>query len=258
MTGSRVLVVEGPADKAFYRQWFLKRGRSSANDVIVEAIDAITVDLQLLDVMDLTHGARSYVFCFASEAASSGARIIGLADRDCGHRVGELTHLSQVLWFTEYPALESYAFDAQTFDTLNALFLGQRLPSGVELVAAMSPILRELYTVRLHNENLAAPIISNGFDATRSLTSFDVTRTIGVHLRAESSEYVRPSGNDPKAWAYGHDIAKLLYVLYANEIKTQSKISDVEVLEAALRTSLLVCGNFDDTVLGRTLDEWAA
>ncbi|MEV8171169.1 hypothetical protein [Microbacterium sp. NPDC077486] len=254
-TSTAFLIVEGRSDKSFYREW-LSRARNGQDlaPVIIEAVDAIEVNDEWVDSENLPHGARSWVIAAAHEGASSPANLRCIADLDCGHRTEsyEMDHL----WWTDYPALESYIFNEAGLDTVNRVVLGDRLPDGHRLIASLSPILRELYTVRKFNESLPTPNLSKGFAKGNDPKSFDVKRTVPPDIASESDEYLRPNFADPRAHAYGHDIAEILMYLFAAEIKNHAKIAHKDALENNFRLCLLLSHNFDGSPLAGRLLAW--
>lgn len=255
LTSSSYLIVEGATDKAFYREWLTQTGNSrKVKELVIEAVDAIHVDQSRVDELDLPRGARSSVIAVALEASARPVDMRCIADRDCGHRVDDFT--LDTLWWTDFPALESYLFDGEGLDTVNRMVLGERLPSGNELVANLGPILRELYTVRQYNENLPTPNLSKGFDKSKDPSSFDVRKTVAPDVASIAPTYVRPTDADPRSYAYGHDVADLLLFVYANEIKNQARVPHRDALEAHFRLCLLLCRGFDSSGLATQLSSW--
>lgn len=255
LTGASYLVVEGPTDKAFYREWV---GRAGAGQVsrrlVVEAVDAIDLGETSAIELELPTGARSSVILVAVEASKKTVNIRCIADRDCGHRVNDFQ--IEELWWTDYPALESYLFDGPTLDTINRMVLGDRLPDGTQLVAALSPVLLELYTVRLYNESLRAPDVSKGYGKSKNPADFDVKRAVAPEVAVVAHTYLRPTGEDPRSYAYGHDIADVLLHQYANEIRNQAKIPHREALETHFRWCLLTSQAFGSSALARKICSW--
>lgn len=255
LTATSYLIVEGRTDRSFYKEWLRQAGKGQElRPLVVEAVDAIdlgeTSDVEL----QLPKGARSSVILIALAASKKPVDIRCIADRDCGHHVDKVQ--VEELWWTDFPALESYLFESDTLDTVNRMAFGERLPDGAKLVATLAPVLRELYTVRLHNESLRAPDISKGYGKSKNPVDFDVRKAVAPEVAAVAHTYTRPSEGDPRSYAYGHDIADLLLHQFGNEIKNQAKIPHREALEAHFRWCLLVSKTFDSSVLAAKLSSW--
>ena len=258
LTKQKFLVVEGPTDRNFYSRWLTGNvGQGlSGQEVIVVAVETIDLPAEDLLQIGLNDGNRSRVLLFASLAADSAADIRFIADRDCGHNVSDFK-MHGLLW-TDYPALESYAFTGQILGILNAHFLGERLPSGDVLVRDLSKVLLELFTVRMHNEHLPTPNLAKGFPKnSKKPSDFDVSKTVDSSIGAASVTYVRPQFVDPREIVYGHDLAEILMHLYGNAIKTQAGYSRSEALENAMRAVLLIEKSIGSEPLFVELGSWA-
>ncbi|WP_146244690.1 hypothetical protein [Curtobacterium sp. MCPF17_018] len=228
--------------------------------VSVESVDAIDVESSEVQALGLPSGARSTVMYVASAAHAQNTNIRCVADRDAGHHV-ERFAIPTLLW-TDYPALESYLFFDGGLDLLNQNALGERLPAGSDLVQLMAPVLKQLFLVRVSNEALPSPNIAKAVDSVKAKklansTWFDLSKAVRPGTPFPSDPIPEPAGPpDPRAYAYGHDIAELLLSLYGNEIKNGAKVPHQEALELSMRFCLLVGGVLDGTPLGTQLLSW--
>ncbi|MCI4011675.1 hypothetical protein [Brevibacterium sp. ZH18] len=255
LTGGKYLIVEGATDKAFYREWvYQKFGKFDSTNITIESADFIEFDEFWNEVHDLTPGNRSYVMFGAKKAKSRSADIGFIADRDCGHHVDNFQFPN--LWWTDFPALESYIFTEAALGVLNRLELGDRLPPGREIVAKLSPVLNELFTVRYFNRDLPRPDVDKGFGRSKNPNDFDIKMAVSPDVANEVDSYPRRDDEDPRAFAYGHDVASVLLASYRNEIKNQAKIPNQDVLESRFRACLLISKVFDASALAISLSGW--
>ncbi len=239
----------------FFRAWALDI--EHGDRVVVTNVDDIEIGPDDLEAMGLNDGNRSRVVYVAHLAAEGQIDIRCVADRDCGHKVDDYSYVT--LCWTDYPALESYAMDEATLDRANLLSFGARLPAGSELLPKLAHALRELFAVRLQHEHLPKPRYESGFTGSpRSLEKFDVLPTIDIRIRAEAAKYPRPEGDDPRAFAYGHDIGELLLCAFGNALRTQSGLNTRDAVEGALRSAMQVVGSYRRERLFQKLEEWVA
>ncbi|WP_139205393.1 hypothetical protein [Plantibacter sp. MMLR14_011] len=223
-------------------------------NLVVESVEALKFDPEEFEHEGLNIGNRSAVVLAAKGALGSGADVLCIADRDCGHHL-ERYKLDTLVW-TDYPALESYLFTPKLMDYVNEAALGDRLPPGAQLVEEIAPILLELYTVRLHNDSLPSPNIQRGFGKVKRFDHFDVKKTVSPAIADKLDGYAKPEVGNHRSYAYGHDVADVLLHLYGNQIKTQAGIPGRDNLELVFRLALLAEGTFDDEALASRLLAW--
>jgi len=254
LSGSKYLLVEGPADQRFYSGWIRTAPIPLDRRPLVMTADRIDVDGGLLISIGLTDGQRSRIIFLSQFAERRSLDILCVADRDCGE--GVTTFSASTLAWTDFPAVESYGFEPETLDRLNELFLGNRLPSGSSLVSELSEPLLDLYAVRSHNPSMLAPKIAAAGVRSGGTIAFDLNRSIPPHLASVAPTYLRPAFADARAHAYGHDICELLLLLYSNPIRNQSGVGSVGMLENALRAAILLSGVFDSSILASRILAW--
>lgn len=255
LTSKRHLVVEGASDARFFRAWAYDV--PCGERLVITSVDDIEITFDDLDAMGLNDGQRSRVVYVASQAAESQFDMRCVADRDCGHQVDD--HSYATLLWTDYPAIESYAVDEATLNRANLLSFGGRLPEASELLPNLTYALRELFAVRLQNEHLSAPRYASGFGRVpRLLENFDVASAVEGRLRADVAGYPRPQGEDPRSFAYGHDVGELLLCAYGNALRNQAGLSTREAVEGALLLAMQVVGSYRGEPLFQGLEEWVA
>lgn len=257
LTGSKYLVVEGPDDRRFLLQWIEQQDALRARRPHVVAVDSLDIDAGELLVVGLNEGARSRVIFVAMLADAETLDVVCIADRDCGQDL-ELFE-GPTLYWTDYPAIESYGFEATVLDALNRLFLGERLPRGVELVETMSPMLRATFSVRVHHPDLTDPDFPKAITRSRGVVAFNLGPALEPAVRALMSDYDELDvAGDPREHVYGHDLCALLFALYPNELKNQAHVRDAEALEDQLRAAMLIAGDLTSAPLFARLRDWAA
>lgn len=256
LTSKRHIVVEGPSDDRFFRAWATEI--DGGEHVVVTSVERIDVPQETIDALGLNDGNRARVVVIACHADQSSVDLRCVADRDCGHNVAD--HEYPTLMWTDYPALESYAVDASVLDRANLLSFSEKLPPASELLPGLAFALRELFAVRSQNEHLPKPKYDAGFrHKSRSLTSFDVTAAVDATIRSAAATYARPEAtDDPRTYAYGHDIAELLLAAYGNALKNKAGLGGREAVENALRSALQAVGSYKDEPLFNSLARWVA
>jgi len=256
LTGDKYLIVEGPTDRIFYGRWIAKLPGTGTPSVKVVSVDTIDVPSDDLHMAGLSDGNRSRVMLLSTYVDRSKTDVICIADRDCGHNTA--SYISDAMLWTDFPALESYAFDADVLDWLNAMILGGLLPAAASMMTSLTGVFLDLFTVRLHNEDLPAPNIARGFPSSKDPSAFDVAKTVHSSLSAAVPLYARPSFSDPREVVYGHDIAEVMMCVFGNVIKNKSAISGTLSLERVLRAGLLSDGSLHKTPMFQTLAIWSA
>ena len=256
LTGSKYVVVEGPNDRRFLVQWFESQEDFRSQRPPVISVDSLDIDAGELLALGLNEGSRSRVIFVAMRAEQENLDLRCIADLDCGHDVDLFTG-STLIW-TDFPAIESYGFNAKTLDSLNRLFLGERLPAGDVLLGTMSPMLADLFTVRTNNPHLPDPDIPKGLTKERGVFKFDVALTLVPTVAAKVPSYGAIAPSDPRSSAYGHDICAMLFALHSNVLKNQAHVADPEALEHLLRAAILIANDLRENALFSTLIDWAA
>ncbi|MDR2256481.1 MAG: hypothetical protein LBE25_10840 [Arthrobacter sp.] len=253
LTSRRHVVTEGPTDARFMRVW--SRNVENGDKVVITPATNLKISGRTLEAEGLNDGNRARAIYVAKEAASNGVDLVCIADRDGGHNVAD--HQYSTLFWTDYPAMESYALVADVLDLANQLSFGERLPPGAKLIDDLKHPLREIFAVRAQNEHLPDPKFDAAFKGrNNTLTTFDVTLVVDSRVGAASKHYPRHASSDVRDFAYGHDIADLLLCAFGNAIKNQSGLRTREAVEGALRSALQLEGSFKEEGLFRRLAAW--
>ncbi|AUI51118.1 hypothetical protein [Arthrobacter crystallopoietes] len=256
LTSKRHIVVEGASDDRFFRAWAMDI--AGGERVVVTSVERVDVAPQWLIDIGLNDGNRARLVFIARRAHEKSIDLRCVADRDCGHHVEENTYTT--LTWTDFPALESYAVEESVLDRANLLSFAEKLPPASDLLPSLAFALGELFAVRSRNEHLPKPKYQAGFkNRNRSLMSFDVVAAVDMTIRSHVESYTRPSSNDdPRAYAYGHDIAELLLAVYGNTLKNHAGLSSRDAVEGALRSAIQAVGKYKDEPMFRGLADWVA
>lgn len=212
--------------------------------------EGVEIAWDCLAEIGLTEGAKQRVIWIALQIRDETAKVQCLADLDCGDLVPQFG--SARLWWTDYPAIESYGFEPATLDVLNRMFLREQLPAGDVVIAELLPALVDLFRIRLHNHAISTPAVDKGFGRN----GWDPRPTVRPEIAVRLAEFEAPTFDDPRDVAYGHDIAKALHARFANEIRNRARISELLALEDALRAAILLSGAFTRSELARRMIEW--
>lgn len=251
LTGNVALVVEGNTDRLFVERWLLLS--NNLERVVVLTADRIEVDNGEVMRMGLSDGNRSRVLFLARISHEADLAIGCIADRDTGVGVDEYQYDN--LFWTDYPALESYALQSQVLDHANDLMFHRRLPSGVDLVDQIKPALHSLFHLRRSIPNLRKPNYGAGLKG-RSLPEFDVEKATGHKLNAEVDVCCEALDGDPRHYAYGHDIGNLIMAAFANDLKNRLGFAKTEAVESALRGAVFDFGRISEEQMFVNLAKW--
>ncbi|MDK8625689.1 hypothetical protein [Corynebacterium appendicis] len=246
LTHNRFVVVEGESDRGVYRFWLGRQAQEDAR-INLQNIKVIPAE-RIIDVQDEAAesgvpslgGCRGTVITTARIAWEQGSEgICGIVDLDFG-----LDEVFPNLLHTDYPALESYVFEADVLNQLNERHLKDQLPDGEVIVSAMAPVLSSLF--HLKKANPQKPHLScridRGFPAVSSsgngdglsrLNNFSIERTVEGDSWVIPDDLEFASSSDPRTFAYGHDIARVLVGAFSDELKG-AKFKKVEQIESLL------------------------
>lgn len=234
---THLLLVEGFSDRTFFR-WAL--GEAASERIAIHSVEEVAVPTEWLPEGASFENNRSLVVaaCKAAELESAfgDLSLRGVIDRDCGVP-GEWESTSSLL-VTDVPAVESFCFTSKTLGKWLLLTLrASDEISGQELIDELSPIVGGLFAVRQHAGTLGARV-----DKVLSYTNgswrhrFDHSPSYNEVFSAGSIAAF--SHDDRRLICYGHDLAEVLMVRFANRIKNGAGIRTTESLERNLLSNL--------------------
>lgn len=251
---TRLVIVEGYSDRAFYR-WLLDWRMDSR--FAVHAIDEIDVPVEWLSAQSEYASNRKLVAASALRLSEDrgAVRALGVVDSDCGVPAEWTGH--DCIVATDFPSIESFCFTPETLQkwVLLTLDLGDKI-DGVGLRDELAPILAGLYAVRSETGSLGGSV--------DQVVAFD-SDTWTAHFRADPARAqarVRiyndaRVGLDPRETCYGHDLAAVLMIRFIARIKNRVGLRSVDSLERSLVAHLEQPG-LAESNLGQTLIRWIA
>jgi hypothetical protein len=229
---THLLLVEGFSDRAFFR-WALSL--EEAARLAIHAIGELEVSAHWLSE-DLTFGSnRSLVVaaCIAheTERVFGSLSVRGVIDRDCG--VPEAWNTVSSVDVTDVPALESLCFTADTLQKWLHLFVHDDEISGEELLRELVPILGGLFSVRENFGSLGGEV-SRILSYSNGTWRWRFSHAPSYAAIFEEGASTALSQADPRAICYGHDLAAVLMIRFANRVKNSAGIRSLEGLERSL------------------------
>lgn len=225
LTEDKYIVVEGASDQGTLETLLRALGYSESTGIV--PVEKLIFDASLIARIGLGWGNRAKVIAVAVLSRDEDVDLRCIADRDCGAAV-EAYDMVQLLW-TDFPALESYILRENILDAANSLNFGNRLPGGGELIQALRRPLAELFLIRKGSIKFRNPRHRDGFsdaadaksgDGILALENFDsrVAMPNGSFSDMERDALLN-SASDPREYAYGHDIAPLIFHAFFRELQ---------------------------------------
>lgn len=246
------IIVEGESDKRLVLDWAKREGLSSV--VTVTCVNMITFPDSSLSKWGQNFGNRGKVVTACREANARKVDMRGIADKDVGQGVADHP-IPELIW-TDFPAIESYCLNPSVLDTINESLFGDRLPKGEDLIQMLKRPLACLFLARVVNPGLKTPAYSAGFDGSKSLRTFDASKSLrGEPFDSEEVEQLTNSDIDVRHYSYGHDIAELIINSYRKELKNAG-FSRAIAIEKALLMIVSEYGDFMRSELVASLRLW--
>ena len=225
------IFVEGQEDVEFYKEWIDKSGIEKNNDKLSIKI----MEAKLEEGLKPKGGSSSIVRKLAERYSTVPSRAY-VTDRDLfSSDELKVYDNSDNLFFTDFPAIESYSFLPEILEEINSRRYGGKLKNISQGYDLAIDFLRILYILRLYyyRESISPQKCINEliiklqeYTKKGSLMSYDnflddIYRTlpdsIEIEVKSISSEC------DPRVYAYGHDIAKVIKAIIHSE---ESSISN--------------------------------
>lgn len=253
LSGDKHMFVEGHSDKRFFEAWLENQGIASR--VAVQVVGSIDISSFDLEAVGLPDAERSRAMFLASRNRDLEGVLLCVADRDTGTKVDEY-EFGTLAW-TDYPALESYIMRPSIFRAMHKVILDERIDLANVLHAQLSIALRRLWLLRCEVPNLPSPNYKKGMIEKGAISSFDPGAASGRTVKStEVGTEVWPE-EDACQFAYGHDIAGLLFGAYSGILKNTLGFSSPEALERAMRASMVGSEELENEPLFIRVKEWA-
>lgn len=237
--------VEGVVDAGVIR-WFLRE--SGLRSVSVFDINQIQVPPELLAQNGLENNNRGRVICLATELEARSAvhlpdRVVCIVDIDLDFILNPVAKPTLVVT-TDYPTLEGYVFNPKAIGKLISVVLGEGQASAESVLASMTPVLHELFLVRVVKQDLNLNIREVSFERCCILDGgiirFDLSEFLvrylnsgGIRHRVDEFRerlegYRSHLGGDPRRFVNGRDFVEL-FIWYAKERNRSRQIPNVDI-----------------------------
>jgi hypothetical protein len=234
------LYVEGPTDHALFG-WYVRRSRLEG--VAVYSIDTIEVPSSEVRTRGLENNARGRTIALSSifqdHFGAERPKIGCIVDADMNHFLGIPTS-NDFLEYTDFTGLEMYLYDAKILSKFLDLYVRSSTVPSKEIFEAITPVLQELFLIRLCNEMLQLGLPYLSFErccTVRGLKlSFDredyITRYLskGQALQererfTECIEKHRGSlSEEPRKQINGHDFLALLSLFLRRHVNDSALV----------------------------------
>lgn len=217
------IFTEGDSDVQFYKNW-IDKSKIEKNRKISIKVEGIRKN----NFISGARGNRESVLQ-AANATKDDLYTIYIADRDLWGE-GDISEYSSIktLFFTDFPAVESYAFLSEVLDELNIRKFDNCYGSLEGCHKDISKLLKVLYVVRsvggerLWNQVYGA-MSKLILEKTKlgNLSQEDYQYIVdkifeiidGLEIGYDSPDFYPRDDEDPREYAYGHDIAKIIKCL---------------------------------------------
>lgn len=231
----RDLFVEGNSDKSVV-EWFLDE--VGINDVAVYEISTVSVPYDEVRKRSLEDNNRGRVIALAFALHSRSnvdlTNSVGcIADTDFDHLL-QKEYECPLLIFTVFTSLELYLFNSSIITKFMRLFVRNFRRDADRIFHAFTPVLTELFLIRLANQELGLGIeplpLAKCCKLVGNRIDFNETDYIHKYLSkgARLKEHARFTETvemyrtrvvgDPRTHIHGHDFIDLL-ILYVTGIK---------------------------------------
>jgi hypothetical protein len=242
--------VEGAFDAGMVSEVLKQAGCSNA---AVYEISTVDVPLDILAKHGLPDGNKGRVIALCLELDAlvrAPKQVTGLVDRDYDAFMGR-AYTGRLLTFTDYACMEMYCFEEAVLERFCRLFVRKNGGLAAQLVAALAPVLQDLFFIRTVNEVLQLGL--TWLDADKQC----VVRREGLGLELNQDKFVQKylnkgemisekarfdaelvairamASGDVRHHMHGHDficlLAKCLHTIVRNK-----NLADADVIERAL------------------------
>lgn len=261
------IFVEGESDVYFYKKW-----------VQVSRVDKnkkFAIKIQKIKKGDSGSGARGNCMLVIEGAKNNrnDPFKIYIVDRDTRNEdeVQKYTDIDN-LFFTDFPAIESYGFSGAVLKELNYRKFDNCYKSLSNCYEQVAQLLKLLYFVRrsggtaawnrgyetmsklILNRSIKDYISSEEYDEIMHETIKSVEGMFEVGLNIFSFE-----SDDPRKYAYGHDVAKIIKCLIVKEegvYKKSYPIYTIHHLETAITNIYIDMKLYEDDQLFKSILEY--
>lgn len=198
--------VEGPSDRTLI-EWVAEEAGISG--VAAYEIDTVDVPRTLLTALKLENNNRGRVIGLVQELDRRASttffnRVAGLVDGDLDYFDGSVPH-SRLLMVTDFTATELYLFSVPAIHKLLRLVLARPSVNAQKVLNAITPILVELFIVRVAARRLGIPLGLVGFEGVCTVKSSGVVFDRSEYI----ARFIRRAGYSSSHLAFVAEVARL-------------------------------------------------
>lgn len=260
------IYVEGPSDEVFYKSWLKKSGLDKKLSILI-------FDVEKAKNISLEGDGNCGRIIGGAEKYSYDDRKLFIADRDLREEseIQKFAHL-ETLFFTEFPAIESYGFSDAVLEELNHRKFDNCYKSLSNCYEQIAQLLKLLYFVRRSGgttawnrgyETMSKLILNRSIKDYISSEEYDemmheTIKSVEGMFEIESNISSFESG-DPRKYAYGHDVAKIIKCLIVKEegvYKKSYPTYTIHHLETAITNIYIDMELYEDDQLFKSMLEY--
>lgn len=263
-TNSFTIFVEGPSDVQFYQDWLENSGLESGYRKLEISVEEIPVDKK---VKPSASGNCQRVRD-AAEVYKKNLHNIYISDKDLmtDLDIGKYSHLES-LFFTDFPAVESYGFSHEILMSLNTSWYSNRVKSLEYCYDFLKCYLKGIYfyrndhsmqesrervkgwTQRMHKKMRSYRKMHGGNITIEGFVEY--AKDIIPDMVAEKMQELDDGSVDPRVYAYGHDIGFAIKNFVMDDIPSSKKypICNEHTIEQYVRDKYIIEGLYKEDSL---------
>lgn len=248
------IFVEGATDQRVIDH-FLRR--TGIEGVTVYEIASVEIPFHVFKDLGLPDNNRSRILVLANRLNESSSldlskRVACIADRDFDALL-DLAHEEPLLLFTDFVALELYAFDEVVLKKFCALGLGAPHVEPASILRSIEKPLRQLFLIRFARHELQIPVamlqLSKQCEIRGRQVLFDLAtyierllnkvgrRDATAALKEIVERLASNAPRDPRFAIHGHDFVELLRIFLEKTIRPRRGYDD-DLFYGALLSSV--------------------
>lgn len=261
------IYVEGPSDTTFYKRWLKKSGLEKS----YERLSVVIEDIGKSESISATGNGNCGKVIEGAKKYRHSDRKIFIADRDLRTEleVNEYSYLT-ALFFTDFPAIESYALIESVFTEVNYKRFDGDCKNMEDYYIYITYLIRFLYLIKrqfLGEKRIYGDFRSVVMEAIKAHISecnshSEKYNSIMESIRKNAPEEVGLSGIlddslmplDVREQAYGHDIAPVVRKFISGQYPGFN-ISN-KYIELALTNCYIDLGLYENDNLFKLLQEY--
>lgn len=263
-TNSFTIFVEGPSDVQFYQDWLENSGLESEYRKLEISVEVIPVD----EKVKPSASGNCQRVRDAAEVYKRNLHNIYISDKDLmtDLDIGKYSHLES-LFFTDFPAVESYGFSYEILMSFNTSWYSNRVKSLEYCYDFLKCYLKGIYfyrndhsmqetqegvrgwTQRMHKKMRSYRKMHGGNITIEGFVEY--AKDIIPDMVAEKMQELDDGSVDPRVYAYGHDIGFAIKNFVMDDIPSSKKypICNEHTIEQYIRDKYIIEGLYKEDSL---------